>query len=140
LPDPFLLYRISCVIINKNRQGKEMFDESLDKLKLAKKELEDIARELGFDMVSILGDKGISLNETFPSLLQERAEKLSKEDLLRLFKAFFTFQGLSLVCLETIIMNSLDENVKKTAEKRRAIENEIWKNYFQKLMGYKDTD
>ncbi|HPZ07584.1 MAG TPA: hypothetical protein PL110_05685 [Candidatus Eremiobacteraeota bacterium] len=117
-----------------------MFDESLDKLKLAKKELEDIARELGFDMVSILGDKGISLNETFPSLLQERAEKLSKEDLLRLFKAFFTFQGLSLVCLETIIMNSLDENVKKTAEKRRAIENEIWKNYFQKLMGYKDTD
>ncbi len=112
-----------------------MFDDSLGDLKRAKSELETIAKELDIDIKYILGNRGISLNQDFPSLLEEKGETISKEDLLRLFKAFFTFQRLSLMCLESIIMKSLDENIKKASEKKRLIENEIWKNYFQKLMG-----
>jgi len=112
-----------------------MFDDSLGDLKKAKSDLETIAKELDIDIKYILGNRGISLNQDFPSLLEEKAEIISKEDLLRLFKAFFTFQRLSLTCLESIIMKSLDENIKKASEKKRHIENEIWKNYFQKLMG-----
>ncbi|MEQ8171496.1 MAG: hypothetical protein ABRQ38_21590 [Candidatus Eremiobacterota bacterium] len=112
-----------------------MFDDSLGDLKRARLDLEAIARELDLDIKYILGNRGISLNQDFPSLLEEKREKISKENLLRLFNAFFTFQRLSLMCLESIIMKSLDENIKKASEKKRHIENEIWKNYFQKLMG-----
>ncbi len=112
-----------------------MFDDSLGDLKRARLDLEAIARELDLDIKYILGNRGISLNQDFPLLLEEKGEKISKENLLRLFNAFFTFQRLSLMCLESIIMKSLDENIKKASEKKRHIENEIWKNYFQKLMG-----
>lgn len=112
-----------------------MFDDSISDLKKARSELEAVAKELDIDIKYILGNRGISLNQDFPSLLQGKYDNISKEDLLRLFTCFFTFQRLSLMCLESIIMKSLDENIQKATEKKRTIENEIWKNYFQKLMG-----
>ena len=111
-----------------------MYEDSLKELKEAKVELEKVSKELGFDIFSLLGSKRVSLNETFPSLLEERKD-LSREDVLRLFKVFFNFQRLTLICLDRVILNSLNESIKTTFEKKRELENELWKNYFQKLMG-----
>jgi len=115
-----------------------MNDDFLIELKKARKELEDIATELKIDILSIIGPERVSLNETFPIILKEKSKDISRENLLRFFLSFFNFQRLTLICLDRVILTSLNESIKNTFEKKRELENEIWKNYFNKLMGEKD--
>jgi len=113
-----------------------MNEDMLKKLYEARKNLEDIAGELGFDILSITGSKRVSLNDDFPYLLEEKAGNLNKADLVKFFKAFFIFQSLTLEALDYIIINSLGKHIVNDLEtKRRNLENDLWNEYFNKLMG-----
>jgi hypothetical protein len=113
-----------------------MQEETLKKLYQARKNLEDIAGELGFDILSIIGNKRVSLNDNFPALIEEKSINFNTADLIRLFKAFFIFQSLTLEALDYIIINSLGKNIINDMEvKKRNLENELWNEYFNKLMG-----
>lgn len=113
-----------------------MQEDMLKKLYEARKNLEDIAGELGFDILSITGNKRVSLNDEFPALLEEKAGNFSNTDLVKFFKAFFIFQSLTLEALDYIIINSLGKHIINDMEaKKRNLKNDLWNEYFNKLMG-----
>lgn len=115
-----------------------MYEYAVKLLQEAKKELENVSKELGLDILAILGNERVSLKPSFPDVFEEKAKELSREDILKFFRAFYKFQSLTLICLDMVIMNGLKDSMNRTLEKKREVEKEIWKNYFEKLMGHED--